>query len=130
MTFNKRLKKLRMEQNLRQKDIAEDLNLTPSAIGFYEQGKRNPDYEILSRLADYFGVSVDYLLGRTEKRQFYNSQQENQARIVKETQTNDFNQNNEATNRDELVRLVKQAKSLSPKAIQTLVQFIQIMEEE
>ena len=48
-----------------QKDLAKYLNITTSAYGYYEQGKRNPDIEILRKLADYFDVSTDYLLGRT-----------------------------------------------------------------
>ena len=51
-----------------QKDIASYLNISASAYGFYEQGKRMPTFDVLSNLADYFEVSVDYLLGKSDIR--------------------------------------------------------------
>ncbi len=69
--IGKRLKELRDEKNLLQKDIAKYLNISTSAYGYYEQGKRNPDTETVKNLADFFGVSADYLLGRTNNRKGY-----------------------------------------------------------
>jgi transcriptional regulator with XRE-family HTH domain len=63
--FSQRLKKLRNERQLFQKDLADFLGITTSAYGFYEQGKRQPDQDTLNKLADYFNVSTDYLLGRS-----------------------------------------------------------------
>lgn len=68
--FAERLKKLRSEKNMVQKDIAKVLNITTSAYGFYEQGKRTPDQETLIKLADFFDVSIDYLLGKTDIRNY------------------------------------------------------------
>jgi len=59
------IKKLREEKKLSQKDIADHLGVTRQAVNSYECGRREPDYEVLVKLADYFGVTVDYLLGRT-----------------------------------------------------------------
>jgi transcriptional regulator with XRE-family HTH domain len=50
-----------------QKQLAEALNLFPSALGNYIQGTREPDYDTLVRMADYFHMSTDYLLGRFQK---------------------------------------------------------------
>lgn len=61
--LSKRLKQLRNEKGLLQKEIAEKLKITTSAYGFYEQGKRMPDIETLKSLAKLFDVTVDYLLG-------------------------------------------------------------------
>lgn len=66
--LSNRLKELRHEKNVLQKDIAKKLNISTSAYGFYEQGKRTPDLATLESLADYFNVSIDYLLGRTNDR--------------------------------------------------------------
>lgn len=63
--LSKRLKELRLEKDILQKDVAKKLNISTSAYGFYEQGKRTPDLTTLELLADYFNVSIDYLLGRT-----------------------------------------------------------------
>lgn len=69
--INERLKKLRKERNLLQKDIAKYLNISTSAYGYYEQGKRDPDTETIKKLADYFDISADYLLGRTDNKNNY-----------------------------------------------------------
>ena len=63
-----RYKELRTEFSLTQKQLAEILDLTPAAIGLYEQGRREPDLETLEKMAEYFSVSIDYLLCRTSIR--------------------------------------------------------------
>lgn len=63
--FGVRLKKLRKEKSLRQKDLADILGLAQTTIANYEQNTRFPNEEILKKLSDYFNVSFDYLLGRT-----------------------------------------------------------------
>ncbi|QNU65781.1 helix-turn-helix transcriptional regulator [Ruminiclostridium herbifermentans] len=63
-----RLRELREEKKLLQKDIANLLNITASAYGYYEQGKREPDTHTVKSLADFYNVSTDYLLGRTNNR--------------------------------------------------------------
>lgn len=69
--INERLKKLRKEKNLLQKDVAKYLNISTSAYGYYEQGKRDPDTETIKKLADFFDISADYLLGRTDNKKNY-----------------------------------------------------------
>lgn len=59
----KRLKQLREERCLSKKEVAEYLNVSPSTYGKYELEKRQPDFETLSKLAEYYDVSVDYILG-------------------------------------------------------------------
>jgi transcriptional regulator with XRE-family HTH domain len=66
MVFNERLKRLRVEKNLVQKDIADAMHLSIRAISNYEQGIREPSLEILIKLCNYFDVSADYLIGRTD----------------------------------------------------------------
>lgn len=61
--FNETLKKLRREKNLSQKELGNKLGLAESTIGMYEQGKRQPDYETLLKIADFFEVTLDFLLG-------------------------------------------------------------------
>lgn len=63
--ISKRLKSLREDKDMSQKDLAGAIGVSPSTIGMYESNKRTPDSEMLNRLADFFHVSVDYLLGRT-----------------------------------------------------------------
>ncbi len=61
-----RLIKLRKEQHLTQKQVAEGVNVTEIAIQNYEAGRRKPNYDILIALADFFDVSLDYLVGRSD----------------------------------------------------------------
>lgn len=61
-----RLKQLRKERKLRQEDLGRIINVTKVSISGYENGDRTPDTDNLKRLADYFGVTTDYLLGRSD----------------------------------------------------------------
>lgn len=63
-----RLKQLRKERKISQLQLAFDLNMNQNTISRYENLERQADYDTLIRFADYFGVSVDYLLGRTDNR--------------------------------------------------------------
>ncbi len=58
-----RLKSLRIKKKLRQQDLADILGITVSAYGNYELGQREPDIATIIKLAEFFNVSVDYLLG-------------------------------------------------------------------
>lgn len=66
--MNFRLKQLRKERKISQLQLAFDLNMNQNTISRYENLERQADYDTLIRFADYFGVSVDYLLGRTDNR--------------------------------------------------------------
>lgn len=63
--FNKLLKSLRKENHLKQKDIAKKLNISTGTIGNYEAGNREPDIKTLIKIANYFDVTVDYLIGHS-----------------------------------------------------------------
>ncbi|MEZ0482609.1 helix-turn-helix domain-containing protein [Planococcus sp. SSTMD024] len=62
--LSQRLKELRNRKKRTQQDVAKYLGLTRPAYTAYESGNRNPDYETLVKIADYFDVTTDYLLGR------------------------------------------------------------------
>ena len=62
-----RLKKLRKAKKISQLKLALDLNMNQNSISRYENCEREADYETLIKFADYFDVSLDYLLGRTDK---------------------------------------------------------------
>lgn len=66
-----RLKELRSEKQITQRELANLLQLSPSTIAMYETGQRMPDPETLQRIADFFNVSTDFLLGRTDIRAPY-----------------------------------------------------------
>ena len=58
------LKTIRKQRNMRQEDIARYLNVKQATYSGYESGKYEPTIETLCRLADYYNVSIDYLIGR------------------------------------------------------------------
>jgi HTH-type transcriptional regulator, competence development regulator len=62
-----KLIELRKAKKLRQEDIAKILGIARTTYAMYEQGNREPDFDTLNKLADYFEVTIDYLLGRKEK---------------------------------------------------------------
>jgi transcriptional regulator with XRE-family HTH domain len=64
-----RLKELRKKKGISQLRLATDLNTTQNTISRYETGEREPGIDDLIKIADYFNVSVDYLIGRTENPQ-------------------------------------------------------------
>lgn len=61
-----RLKQLREQRNITQVKLAMDLNMNQNTVSRYETGAHEADYATLIRFADYFGVSIDYLLERTD----------------------------------------------------------------
>jgi transcriptional regulator with XRE-family HTH domain len=63
-----RIKELRTEFGITQADLAKLLKISDRAVGYYEKGEREPDNETLIKIAEYFKVSVDYLLGITDIR--------------------------------------------------------------
>ena len=63
-----RLKELRKQRNITQLKLAMDLGMNQNAISRYETGEREADYKTLIALADYFDVTVDYLLERTNNK--------------------------------------------------------------
>ena len=62
------LKKIRKQRKLSQLKVAMDLSISREALSYYENGKRNPDVEMLKKLSEYFGVSIDYLINGEEFR--------------------------------------------------------------
>ena len=66
-----RLKELRKQKNITQLKLAMDLGMNQNAISRYETGEREADYKTLIAFADYFDVSLDYLLERTNDKNFF-----------------------------------------------------------
>ena len=69
--FADRLKQLRKGKDLTQIQLAQIFNVANGTIAMWETGKREPDFDTISRLADYFEVSVDYLMGRVNQPWFH-----------------------------------------------------------
>lgn len=66
--IKERLKKLREEKGIFQKDLAEQLHITRATIATYETGKSLPSLDVVIKYANFFDCSTDYILGRTDER--------------------------------------------------------------
>lgn len=65
-TFSSRLKELRKEKNMSQKALADVLNTTNSSVCDWERERNEPNLETLVKIAEFFDVSTDFLLGKTD----------------------------------------------------------------
>ena len=70
-SFSERLKELRLENRLTQEELAEKFYLNKSSISRYERGQQVPELELLKKIADFFGVGTDFLLGKSDIRNPY-----------------------------------------------------------
>ena len=71
MEFKDTLRELRKKKGLSQIELAEKLGFSKSLIGLYETGDRKPSFEALEALADFFNISIDYLMGKDNKSVYY-----------------------------------------------------------
>lgn len=62
--FSQRLQYLRKKERLTQQDLAQKIGVAKSTISQYEKGSRQPNLEMLEKIADFFNVDIDYLMGR------------------------------------------------------------------
>ncbi|MBM6410807.1 helix-turn-helix transcriptional regulator [Lacticaseibacillus paracasei] len=68
MSFGERLKELRNEKKMTQSDIGKIINVSKASVSLYEKNERTPDQDSIKKLASYFNVSTDFLLGVTDVR--------------------------------------------------------------
>lgn len=84
MSFGARLKELRLEKNMQQSELGRLLNITNVAVSHYENDNRKPTPEIISKVAEIFNVSTDYLLGiSSSKRKYYDLTEKDEKNIEK-----------------------------------------------
>lgn len=63
--FGERLRKLRKQRGLSQNELSKHIGISKSSVNMYERGEREPSFETLEAIADYFNVDMDFLLGRS-----------------------------------------------------------------
>ncbi|MGB9661248.1 MAG: helix-turn-helix domain-containing protein [Moorellaceae bacterium] len=131
--LTERLRKLREQAGLTQEELAKLLGVERSTISRYESGNRDPSSEMLDRLAKFFNVSVDYLLGRTDDPRTIEQINEEAQKKIEEALEGDeellsFWQ--ELRQREDLQLLFKQVKPLSPVSIRKIIRVIKAIEDE
>lgn len=75
-SFASRLKELRTSKNLTMESLAKDLGTTRATISNFENEQRKPSLDMIIKLADYFQVSIDYLVGRTDNPTFHRTKKD------------------------------------------------------
>jgi transcriptional regulator with XRE-family HTH domain len=125
MFSGERLKQLRLEKSLTQIGLAKIFNTSHATINRYEKGVNEPDSETINKFADYFNVTADFLLGRTDDR--------NNIEKVSEALQDDPELQafwDMLKDREDLQILFKQTKNLDSKGIQQIIRIIKAIEDE
>ncbi|MBQ4382488.1 MAG: helix-turn-helix transcriptional regulator [Oscillospiraceae bacterium] len=68
VTFGENISELRRERGLSQRQVASELGISQALLSHYENGLREPRLDFVVKFCDYYGVSADFILGRTERR--------------------------------------------------------------
>lgn len=124
-TFSERFKLLRTERRLTQDALAELFFLNKSSISRYESGKQVPEPQSLQKFADFFNVSLDYLMGKSDTRNT-NSKIDNA--IQNDAELVDFW--NKMKERESLQLLFKQTKDMNDRDINQVLRIIKAIEDE
>ncbi|MCL2177638.1 MAG: helix-turn-helix domain-containing protein [Firmicutes bacterium] len=116
MDINKLIKELRQQDKLTQQDLANDLKIDRQVIANWENGHSRPKLEMVVDLADYFNVSTDYLLGRTDNKQTLHNFSNTQNGITIQGSPNSFNNNGNisigSSGRERIVERCKRCEKL------------------
>ena len=120
-----RLKMLRNENKLLQKELAEKLGLTQQTISLYESNKREPDYKTLQKIVNFFEVSIDYILENTNER---SPADKIKSALSDDPELVDFW--DKLSKREDLQLLFKQTKDMSPEGVKQIIRVIKAIENE
>lgn len=124
-TFADRFKKERLNKNLTQAELADKFHTDKSSISKYENGHSMPELPILQEYAEFFGVSIDYLLGNTNER--------SSADKIKKALTDDPELSDaweKISQREDLQLLFKQTKDMDESSIRQVIRIIKAIEDE
>lgn len=128
MTFGKVLKKLRDSKGLTQQDIANLLKVGRSTIAGYETKGKQPDFEKLKILANFFNVTTDYLLGRVDEENINISNDKITKSLNDDPELSEFWDT--LKEREDLKLLFKQTKDLAPNDVKKIMRIIKAIEDE
>ena len=123
--FQNIFKRLRSSSGLTQAEMAERLGISRSTIGMYETGAREPDFETLEKIADFFNVDTDFLLGRTDKTTIL---PETVGQYYLNEETRQIAQ--EAFENPELRTLFKVARDIPPERLRAHIEFMKSLKDQ
>ncbi len=123
LNIGNRLKQLRNEYGILQKDLAEQLNLSQQTISLYESNKRQPDYDTLRTIAEFFNVSTDYILGITNIREPINIITDTSDEYIIEEK---FKIYNTSKKRIKALEILDKIYELSPESQEDVIKLIKM----
>lgn len=123
--FKNVFKRLRTSSKLTQAEMALKLGVSKSTISMYENGNREPDFETLEKIADFFNVDTDYLLGRTEKTSIL---PETIGHYYLNDETREIAQ--EVFEKPELRSLFHVARDIPPERLKAHIDFMKSLKEQ
>jgi transcriptional regulator with XRE-family HTH domain len=126
--LSKRIKLLREEHGLSQVKLGQILNVSQQAIGKWEKGIAEPNSETIRAMADYFDVSSDFLLGKSNIRNPFEAADKISDALGEDEELFEFWET--LRQREDLKLLFKQTKDLKPKDIQQIIRIIKAIEDE
>lgn len=130
MDFKERLRKLRTDKGLTQEEFGKLFNVIKQTVSSWENGNSRPDIDSAAKIADFFNVSLDYLLGRTEVPIDVTNETLNKIDLALNEDPELLAFWQETKKRPDLQLFLKQVKSASPKAIRQMMAIIKMIEDE
>lgn len=127
MTLGNRIKLLRDNRGIGQQELCDFLKIEQSTLANYENDRRTPKPEMISKIADYFGTTTDYLLGRTSNK---NIEPKDKISIALNEDEELLEFWNDLKDREELKLLFKQTRELDKTTIQQVMRIIKAIEDE
>lgn len=125
-TFGDTLKQLRIERNMTGKELGAVFNVTKTAISNWENGNRFPDQDVLKSISDFFGVTLDYLLGKSDSKG--NASLTSASTDAAETEV-DSNLYIEVSS-PEVKKLFALSKDLTPEQLKVVCNLVELTVEE
>jgi len=126
LQYGERIARLREENGLTQEELSLKIGISRAALSHYEKNRRQPDYDTIRKLADFFGVSVDYVLGHTNIRETPESVINNALQDDPELMGIWL----EIKNREDLQSLFREVKPMTPDNVKKVIRIIKALEDE
>lgn len=126
--FGDRLRELRTERELTQEELAKVFNTGKASISHYESNRRLPDAITIEKFADFFGVSLDYMMGKSDIRNPYENIDKVSNAVEDDPELKEFWE--ELKERESLQLMFKQVKNLDDKSIKQVMRIIKAIEDE
>ena len=126
--FSTRLKELRAEKEITGEELGKKFNVSKTAVSYWESGRNFPGEETIRKLADFFQVSTDYILGNSDIRNPYENHQRISESIKDDKELLEFWE--VLKEREDLQLMFKQVRSLSRKDIKQIIRLIKAVEDE